>query len=170
MTMRSTNGGFTYVGLLIFIAILGIASSTTVSLGALSERRQAEEELVAIGLSFQQALISYYKATPVGQSRHPSRLEDLLNDPRYPSTKRHLRKIHVDPLTGKPEWGVIEMHGGIIGIHSLSTAQPIKVGLFPTELASFEGKKQYAEWVFGLPAGYFRPISLPENSPPLIAP
>lgn len=152
--MRLSNAGFTYIGLLIIIAILSIVATTTVSIGALAQRRQAEEELLTIGLAFQQALISYYNATPNGQPRHPARLEDLLKDPRYPNIKRHLRKIYMDPMTGKAEWGLIEIQGGIIGIHSLSTAKPIKVGLFPGELANLNSKNKYAEWIFGIPIEY----------------
>lgn len=152
--MRMTNQGFTYVGLLIFIAILGMTAAATVSLGALAQRRHAEEELLVIGLSFRHAFMSYYHATPVGQRRYPTRLEDLLKDPRYPNVKRHLRQLYADPLTGKAEWGMIEAPGGgIMGIYSLSHSQPIKIGLFPPELMLFEGKTQYSDWVFAYSPG-----------------
>lgn len=160
--MRSANSGFTYVGLLIFIAILGIAAAATVSLGSLVQRRQAEDELLTIGLTFRQALISYYQSTPTGQPRYPTRLEDLLKDPRYPNTRRHLRQIPHDPFTGKAEWGVVKMQNIIVGIHSLSSSTPIKVGLFPTELASFESKTRYSEWVFGYAPELMSPAALPK--------
>lgn len=149
--MRPLNSGFTYVGLLILIAILSIVATTTVSIGALAQRRQAEEELLVIGLAFQQALISYYNATPDGQPRHPAKLEDLLKDPRYPSIKRHLRKIYMDPMTGKAEWGLIEIHGKIVGVHSLSKMSPIKVGNFSGRLDNLNSKNKYTEWIFGIP-------------------
>ena len=114
------------------------------------QRRVAEEELLAVGSEFRLALISYSNATPVGQPVAPQSLQDLLKDPRYPNIRRHLRKLYFDPLTGKQQWGtVMSIDGkGIIGIYSLSTATPIKIGNFEMEFQNFEGKTSYADWVF----------------------
>jgi len=78
-------------------------------------------------------------------------LEDLLKDPRYPNIRRHLRKIYVDPITGKAEWGVLKSpdDSGIIGVHSLSTAVPIKIGNFEMEFQYLSGKIAYSNWIFG---------------------
>jgi type II secretory pathway pseudopilin PulG len=142
--------GFTYLGLLIFISILGMTSATSIKVGALVQRRAAEQELLAIGHEMRLALISYANATPFGQSRRPTSLQDLLKDPRYPSIKRHLRQIYTDPITGKSEWGqLLAADGkGIVGIHSLSSATPIKLAQFDAEFATFEGKTSYREWLF----------------------
>lgn len=146
--------GFTYLGLMIIIAIIGIASAATLRIGSVLQRQEAEEELLAIGSEFRNALVSYANATPAGQSRSPHFLEDLLKDPRYPSPRRHLRRLYADPMTGKGEWGtVISRDGaGIVGIHSLSTATPLKIGNFEAEFQEFEGKTSYAEWVFAVPS------------------
>jgi type II secretory pathway pseudopilin PulG len=143
--------GFTYLGILIFVAILGIASAATIRVGVLLERRAAEEQLLAIGMEFRNALVSYANATPVGQPRLPNKLEDLLKDPRYPNVRRHLRKIYDDPLTGKPEWGTVTVSGspGIAGVYSLSESKPIKIGNFEASFRGFEGKESYREWIFG---------------------
>jgi len=144
--------GFTYLGLLILIAIIGIASAATVQVGALAGRRAAEEDLLYIGMEFRRALLSYASSTPAGQSRLPRSLEDLLKDPRYPNTRRHLRKLYADPITGKTEWGLIPAvdGSGIAGIHSLSDATPIKIDKFEPELADFAGKTSYRDWRFTL--------------------
>ena len=76
------HAGFTYLGLLIFIAILALTSAASVKVGALIQRRAAEEELLAIGHEMRMALISYSNATPAGQMKHPISLQDLLKDPR----------------------------------------------------------------------------------------
>jgi len=147
------SGGFTYLGLIIFIAIIGIASAASLQVGSILERRAAEEELLDVGAAFLDALVSYYAATPAGQAATmPQSLEDLLKDPRYPNTLRHLRKLYVDPLTGKAEWGTIMMPSaggvGIIGVYSLSEAAPIKVGNFSTRFQDFQGKASYRDWKF----------------------
>ncbi|HEY8102400.1 MAG TPA: type II secretion system protein [Burkholderiaceae bacterium] len=144
------NCGFTYLGLMILIAIIGIASATSLELGTLMQRRLAEETLLDIGKEFQRALVSYANATPPGQSPAPSSLQDLLKDPRYPNIRRHLRKLYADPMTGKETWGLVPSieNKGIVGIYSLSQEKPIKVGNFDPLFQSFEGKTSYRDWVF----------------------
>lgn len=144
------GGGFTYLGLLILVAIISLASVTALQVGSILQRRAAEEELLAIGTEFRNALISYANSTPVGQKRGPASLQDLLKDPRYPNLRRHLRKLYTDPMTGNDEWGVIEAldGSGIVGVYSLSTAKPIKVGNFMPMYQDFEGKTSYREWRF----------------------
>lgn len=143
-------GGFTYIGALILVALISLAATATVQLGSITERRAAEEELLAIGAEFRQALTSYARATPPGHKQWPSSLEDLLKDRRLPVPMRHLRKLYADPLTGKQEWGVILAPdgSGIVGIHSLSESRPIKIGNFEPGLQHFEDKSSYRQWVF----------------------
>ena len=164
---RMRNAGFTYLGLMILIVIIGITSATTLQLGSIMQRRAAEEELLFIGKEFSNAFASYATATPAGQSTTPQSLQDLLQDPRYPNVRRHLRKFYADPITGKQEWGLIaSIEGtGIMGIYSLSDAQPIKVANFDPQYPDFEGKAHYSEWKFlaSIPAA---PIAQPVATPP----
>lgn len=142
--------GFTYIGLLILIGILGTTTAATMQVGSLLQRRAAEQDLLAIGLEYRQALITYADATPVGQNPLPATLDDLLRDPRYPGIRRHLRRKYVDPITRSREWGLVLSPSGqgIVGIHSLSTAQPIKVGRFAPPFDTFDNKSRYSDWVF----------------------
>jgi hypothetical protein len=106
-------------------------------------------ELLAVGDEIRAALRSYRSAAPVGSPGYPRTLEDLLRDPRVPSTRRHLRRVPADPMTGLVTWGLIRTPDGqIIGVHSLSEARPIKVGNFDTSHAAFEGKARISEWIF----------------------
>ncbi len=151
VALRSANArGFTYIGLLIMIAIIGVAAAATLQLGQVLQRREAEQELLAIGGEFRAALISYASATPAGQSSRPQSLEDLLRDPRYPNIRRHLRKMYADPMTGKSEWGIVKSPdgSGIVGVHSLSTAAPIKIGNFEAEFQYLSGRVSYVDWIF----------------------
>jgi len=146
----SSGGGFTYVGVLVIVAIMAIVAAGAVQVGAVAQRRQAEDELLAIGLEFKAAVRGYFEATPVGTpSNAPMRLEDLLRDPRYPNVKRHLRKIYNDPLTGKADWGIVRSaEGGILGVYSKAEGVPIRQDNFPDEFFHFRGKKTYRGWVF----------------------
>jgi type II secretory pathway pseudopilin PulG len=144
--------GFTYISLLIMVAIIAVAATATVQLGSVVQRRDAERELLHIGQQFQLALFTYASRTPGGMPRLPKELTDLLRDPRQPGiTLRHLRRVPADPITGKAEWGLVRTPDGFItGVHSLSEARPIKVAGFEPGLAQLEGAERYKEWVFGL--------------------
>lgn len=80
---------------------------------------------------------------------YPESLDELLQDNRFPGVRRHLRKVFLDPMTGKPEWGLVKVSGRIVGIHSLSTGVPIKQAGFDAGNQHFSGAQSYTDWVFG---------------------
>ena len=142
--------GFTYLGLIILVAILGLVGAAGLKMGSLLQRQAAEQELLDIGAQFSDALYSYAAATPPGQAQQPPNLASLLRDPRFPQVRRHLRKLYADPITGRAEWGLLYQPGsnGIIGVHSLSPAAALKVGNFEARFAGFDGKARLSEWHF----------------------
>jgi type II secretory pathway pseudopilin PulG len=143
--------GFTYIGLLILVAIISVAATATIQLGAVLQRREAERELLYVGEQFQLALFSYTQRTPAGAPRLPRELSDLLKDPRLSVQVRHLRRVPPDPITGKLEWGLLRTPDGYItGVHSLSEAAPIKVANFESPFAHFADASRYSDWVFGM--------------------
>ena len=153
MYLFKKNLGFTYITLLITIAILAIVTTATTEVTSLQQQRVAEEELLSIGLEYRNALEKYVEATPVGQEKLPTSLDQLLKDPRYPTTQRYLRKIYYDPITKSKEWGLVlseEDNKSIIGVFSLSTKQPIKIDNFNAPFQGFTGKSLYRDWIFGL--------------------
>lgn len=147
---RRRDVGFTYLGLIILVAMLGLVASATLKMGVLLQRNAAEQELLYIGAQFSDALASYAAATPPGQPRQPPSLKELLKDPRFPNARRHLRKLFVDPVTGKATWGIMYLAGetGVTGVYSLSQAKPIKVANFDTRFQSFERKTHLSDWKF----------------------
>ena len=148
---RGRQAGFTYLGLIIFVTIIGLVGAATLKIGALLQRAAAEEELLDIGAAFSAALDSYAAATPQGASPYPPSLKELLKDPRVPGVRRHLRKIFVDPLTGKAEWGVVylgEGMTGVVAVHSLSTARPLKVANFDSRFAGLDNADTISAWRF----------------------
>jgi type II secretory pathway pseudopilin PulG len=144
------QAGFTYLGLIIFVTVIGMVGAATLKVGSLLQRAEAEYELLEIGAEFSAALRSYAAATPKGQPNQPTALDHLLRDPRFPNPRRHLRRIFVDPITGKAEWGIIAAGEGgpIQGIYSLSQRQPLKVAGFDARFVNFENKKHLSDWKF----------------------
>ncbi len=164
--------GFTYLGLLILLAIIGLVGAAGLKMGALLQRRAAEQELLDIGAAFADALQSYAGATPPGQAPQPPTLNDLLKDPRFPGTRRHLRKLYVDPITGRVEWGLIYRAGGggVVGVYSLSKLKPIKVGNFEARFQQFSGQNHFSDWKFvaaGLSGGA---PEAPPSAPAVLSP
>jgi len=149
-----------YLALLLGVALIGGLSAVGLKVAQTIQLRSAEAELVAIGLEFRNALQSYADATPNGLPNTPENLADLLRDARSPGIQRHLRRIYHDPLTGKPEWGIVRgPDRRIAGIHSLSQGEALKRENFPAELAYLSGAKGYQDWVFSI-------ISFPIPSAP----
>lgn len=164
--------GFTYLGLVILVAIIGLVGAAGLKVGALLQRAAAEEELLEIGAQFSQALKSYADATPNGHPRFPATLNELLRDPRVPGVRRHLRKVFVDPVTGKAEWGLVTMgeNAGVLGVYSLSDKAPLKQANFDTRFTNFENKQKISDWKFMLPGqslmeGGVQQGGVPQNSP-----
>ena len=156
--------GFTFIGLVIIIAILGVVLLSVGEVWHIAQKREKEQELLFVGNQFRQAIKSYKLHSPgsIKQQAYPASLEDLLKDPRFPSTQRYLRKIYLDPITGGPDWGITTgPNGGIIGVHSLSEDTPIKQSNFRLSDKDFEGKTKYSEWIF-LPASAPVPTSTAE--------
>jgi type II secretory pathway pseudopilin PulG len=143
------QNGFTYIGLLIVVAMLAAGATAALSAGSALQWREKETELIAIGLEYRRALKSYANSSPAGQPNAPRQLTELLRDPRHPGVVRHLRRIYPDPLTSETHWGLVRDPAGlIIGIHSTSTAVPFRQNRFPVGMESFEQAESHAEWVF----------------------
>ena len=146
------EGGFTYLGLIILVMVIGLVGAATLKIDSLLRRARAEQELLDIGAAFGEALRTYAEATPKGQPAQPPSLKELLKDPRFPGVRRHLRKIFVDPLTGKAEWGIVWANPGdrrgVLAVYSLSKAKPLKQGHFDARFSGFENKEHFSDWKF----------------------
>jgi len=146
---RTKPAGFTYIALLIIVAMIAAGATAALGAGAAIQQRESEAELLKIGLEFRQAMQSYTDATPAGQPTEPRELTELLRDPRYPGVRRHLRRIYPDPLTGQTEWGIVRSPDGrISGIHSLSKTPTIRQTGFPAGLEGLEKAETHDAWIF----------------------
>jgi type II secretory pathway pseudopilin PulG len=149
MPARRRDNGFTYLGVLIVVALAGISLAGLGELWSTSAKRDKEAELLFVGGEIRRAIGHYVDSSPGGAKRYPAKLEELLEDPRYPTTRRHLRRIYVDPMTGTTNWGLVRgAGGGITGVYSRSEERPLKVAGFSPEDAAFANAARYAEWRF----------------------
>lgn len=130
MRRGNSASGFTYLTALLLVAAIGFGLTAIVEIWSQTRQREKEAELVWIGNQYRQAIGLYYHRSPGALKRYPEKLEDLLQDARFPSTQRYLRKPYKDPLTTKAEWGLVAAPGGgIMGIYSLSDAKSLKTAL-----------------------------------------
>jgi type II secretory pathway pseudopilin PulG len=167
-TPHRRQSGFTYIGLLILIAIMGVTLAGTGTIWRTTQQRFKENQLLFVGNQFSKAITAYYLNSPGGVHQFPKTLEDLLQDKRYPTPVRYLRKIFPDPITGSTKWGLIKgADGNIVGVYSLSTLAPIKTANFARGNEGFANKKRYSEWQFGSRSLVLAPLAanaVPGNS------
>jgi type II secretory pathway pseudopilin PulG len=147
---RAPERGFTYIGLLLAVALMGVALAGVGTLWSVALKRDKEAQLLFAGDQFRQAITAYYESTPAGQmQRLPASFDELLEDRRWPTVRRHLRQIYVDPMTDSRGWGIVRGPGETIaGVYSPSTAAPLKRANFPTIYEHFAEAKTYGDWQF----------------------
>jgi len=153
---RSNESGFSYLVLLFAVAIAAAGMAGTGIVWHTAMQREKETELLFIGNGIRDALASYSARTPGNLRRYPGALEELLKDPRFPTTVRHLRKLYRDPITGTTDWGlIVAPGGGIMGVYSKSDAAPLKRADFDAPNRPFEDlalqlkdRMAYSNWQF----------------------
>jgi len=171
--MSCGRSGFTYIGMLVVIAIIGITTSVVGPTWKTAAKAEKERELLWRGHQIRQAIGRYYEAVEIPSHRaiglklYPKELKDLMLDPRSPGAHRYLRKIYKDPMTGEDDWVLIlDERQRIKGVHSASDAKPLKRDNFDPGDETFRGKTRYSEWVFEyVPAAPAAPTPAPTPTP-----
>jgi type II secretory pathway pseudopilin PulG len=137
--------GFTYIGLLIAVVIMGVALSAVGTVWRTQSQREREQELLFIGHDFERAIASYYRAG----HQYPQEIADLLEDKRGTEPSHHLRRFYNDPMTGAQDWNIIRAGMlGITGIASSSKESPIKKAGFNKDEDAFADATCYCDWQF----------------------
>ena len=109
--------GLTLVELIVTIAILAILAAGAAPIARFKVKREKERELRYDLWTMRDAIDKYKDAadkgafqTKVDSQNYPPDLETLVNGVDVQGKKvRFLRHIPVDPMTGKPEWGLRSM-------------------------------------------------------------
>lgn len=147
--MTRRERGFTYVVVMFAVAVAAVAATRAMEGTAVFERQTREAELLYIGGLYRDAIVSYHDNSPGTLRTYPKKLEDLLEDDRTSTLRRHLRKIYRDPVTGDSNWGlVMTADDRVMGVYSLSAKRPQKQGGFGGDNASFKDAQSYQDWKF----------------------
>lgn len=114
---RKSSAGFTLIELIVATAILTILSTMALPLARMTIKREKERELRYDLWQLRDSIDRYKDAADrqafqikVGSEGYPPDLETLVNGVDVGGKKlKFLRKIPVDPMTGKAEWGLRSM-------------------------------------------------------------
>ncbi|MEO8004550.1 MAG: type II secretion system protein [Betaproteobacteria bacterium] len=141
--------GFTYIGLMLFVMLLGIGLAFVGTVWQTVARRDKERELLFVGDQYRKAIEAFREHNRGADDGYPKNFGELLLDPHRPKPQRYLRKAYLDPLTGSADWGLVKTaKGGIAGVYSLADGEPVKLTGFPVQYESFVGAGNYAAWKF----------------------
>jgi type II secretory pathway pseudopilin PulG len=138
--------GFTYLGLLFAVVIIGLMLTVAARVWQTTVRREREAQLLWVGHAYRMAIASY---VAMGH-QFPATLQDLVIDERFPVPRHHLRKLYPDPMTGKADWTLLltPSQSGIEGVASSSKEAPLKRDGFDLIDAAFKDTKCYCLWQF----------------------
>jgi general secretion pathway protein G len=114
---RTKSRGFTLIELIVATAILTILTGLAIPLVRVTIKRQREHDLRADLWEMRDAIDRYKDAADrnafqikVGSEGYPPDLETLVNGVDVQGKKlKFLRRIPIDPMTSKPEWGMRSM-------------------------------------------------------------
>lgn len=110
---RHAEAGLTLVELIVTVAILAVLASAAIPLTRLTIKREKERELRRDLWEMRDAIDHYKDAaernafmTKVDSYNYPPDLQTLVDGVDVQGKKvRFLRRIPVDPMTGKDDWG-----------------------------------------------------------------
>jgi type II secretory pathway pseudopilin PulG len=106
---REGERGFALLLVFLMAAVIGITLYAELPRVAIQSQRAKEQLLVERGEQFKRAIQLFLRANK--GTRFPADLDDL--DRGY-NNLRFLRHRYKDPMTGKDEWRIIHMQGGVL--------------------------------------------------------
>ncbi len=145
---RRNERGFTYVGLLAIVLLIGLLLAAAGEVASTVAQRERETQLLWVGHEYRAAIARYrglYRS-------YPQTLQDLLGaGPDAPVQVRCLRRLYRDPMTNAADWVLVPApSGGIMGVASTSGRTPLKTGHFDDE-DDFAEATTYRDWQFTYP-------------------
>ena len=143
---RRSDGGFTYLGLLALIVLIGIMLAAAGEVAATAAQRERETQLLWVGHEYRAAIGRYWSR----KRAYPQSLQELLGAaPDAPVQVRYLRRLYPDPMTNAVDWVLVPApRGGIMGVMSSSKRAPLKTGHFDEGDQPFADASAYSDWQF----------------------
>ena len=123
---RGGQRGFTYLWVLVAVALIGIGLAATAEVWVTSAGRVRLVQADWAGTQYAQAIGSYYELSPGIAKSYPNSLEDLLEDRRGPVVRRHLRAMYRNPFSSDGGWELVRAGDGRIHGVRLSLPEPIE--------------------------------------------
>ena len=148
--------GFTYIGLLAVLVLIGLMLAAAGDVAATAAQREREAQLLWVGHEYRVAIGRYWNQ----RRAYPQMLEDLLGSaPDTPVPVRYLRRLYPDPMTNAVDWALVPApSGGIMGVASSSKRAPRKTGHFDQADLDFDKATSYNDWQFTFTAAVLPPV------------
>jgi len=124
MTWRRSASGYTFIELLVATAVIMVLASAALPLARVSMQRQRELEMKRHLLTMREAIDRFKDAADqgviaptelqLGSENYPASLEQLVegvtrNNDATGTKWKLLRRIPIDPITGRADWGLRSM-------------------------------------------------------------
>ena len=138
--------GFTYLGLLVLVVLIGVMLAAAGEVAATAGQRERETQLLWVGHEYRAAIGLYWRH----RRAYPQTLQELLGAaPDAPLQIRYLRRLYPDPMTNGVDWVLLAApNGGIMGVASSSKRAPLKTGNFDQADQGFADATTYGDWQF----------------------
>jgi type II secretory pathway pseudopilin PulG len=151
---RRSAGGFTFVGLLALLVLIGLLLAAAGEVAATAAQREREAQLLWVGHEYRAAIGRYWSQ----RRAYPQNLRELLGAaPDAPVQVRYLRRLYPDPMTNAVDWVLLlAPNGGIMGVASSSKRAPLKTGHFDDADQDFAHASAYSGWQFAFLPGVAR--------------
>jgi type II secretory pathway pseudopilin PulG len=157
--------GLLLPSVLVFLALATLAVAGTSQRWADARRRADEAELLFVGEQYRQAIQAFWRESPGGVRRWPTRLDELLEDRRFPVPRRYLRRLYPDPLAPERPWGLVQQGAAVVGVYSEAPGQPFRQTGFSAAQRGFDNATRYADWRFVADAAQPAAASAPVRTP-----
>ncbi len=123
---RRRQRGFTYLWVLVAVALIGVGLAATAEVWVTSAGRARLAQADWAGAQYAQAIGSYYELSPGVAKSYPNSLEELLEDRRGPVVRRHLRAMYRNPFSSDGTWELVRAGDSRIHGVRLSLPEPIE--------------------------------------------
>ena len=141
--------GYALMAALLALVVVSMAAAVAIGRARTDALRDKEAQLLWVGGQFRAALRSYHDVNPAGGAQqYPRTLEDLVDDRRGASVRRHLRRVYADPFTGRDDW-VLEMDAErIVGLHSSDGGLVLRRANLGPGNDAYAAAATHAQWRF----------------------